>query len=75
MDILDMPDEYIIEMICDWWAFSWAAGDLTTIFKWYDEHQEYMKLSVITRQKVENILHQIKTKLEEQSNENYQTKL
>lgn len=67
MIILDMPDNYIIEMICDWWAFSWAAGDLTIIFKWYEEHKEYMKLSIKTRQKVEGILHLIRTKLEEKN--------
>ena len=26
--ILDMPYNYIIEMICDWWSFSWQKGDL-----------------------------------------------
>ena len=23
---------YILEMICDWWAFSWAKGNLNDIF-------------------------------------------
>ena len=63
--IMDMPDNYIVEMICDWWAFSWTAGDLTTMFKWYDEHKEYMQISDKTRKKVENILDKIKQKLEE----------
>ena len=65
MVIMDMPDNYIVEMICDWWAFSWTAGDLTTIFKWYDEHKEYMQISDKTRKKVEDILDKIKQKLEE----------
>ena len=26
---LEMPRCYIIEMICDWWSFSWAKNDLT----------------------------------------------
>lgn len=64
MIILDMPKQYIIEMICDWWAFSWAAGDLTTIFAWYDEHKDYIKLSANTRKDVELILRLIKIKLE-----------
>lgn len=63
--ILDMPLNYIIEMICDWWAFSWANGDLTEIFKWYDKHKGYMKLSEKTRDIVEDILEKIKNKLEE----------
>ena len=44
--ILDMPMTYIIEMICDWWAFSWAKGDLNEIFKWYDEHYLFISFKV-----------------------------
>lgn len=63
--ILDMDYIYILEMICDWWAFSWNSGDLTEIFKWYDQHKDYMKLSDKTRKTVEDILGKIKEKLEE----------
>ena len=62
MVILDMPYNYIVEMICDWWAFSWAKGNLHEIFSWYDKHKEYMKLSDNTRKSVEDILDKIKTK-------------
>lgn len=61
--ILDMPDIYIIEMICDWWSFSWSKGDLTEIFKWYEERKEHIKLSEKTRRIVENILNMMKEKL------------
>ena len=61
--LLDMPMEYIIEMICDWWSFSWKTGDLFEIFKWYEEHKDYIKLSVRTRNIVENILENIQYKL------------
>lgn len=61
--ILDMPEEYIIEMICDWWSFSWKQGRLDEIFTWYDEHKNHMKLSERTRSKVEYILGEIKNKL------------
>lgn len=64
--ILDMPEDYIIEMICDWWAFSWASGNLTEIFDWYKKRAEYMKISIRTRAKVEGILYLIRAKLEEQ---------
>ena len=60
--ILDMPYNYIIEMICDWWAFSWNNGNLNEIFDWYEEHMDYMKLSDATRKTVENILSKIKKK-------------
>ena len=62
--ILDMPFNYIIEMICDWWAFSWAKGNLYEIFGWYEERKDYIKLSEHTRQTVEKILNDIKTKLD-----------
>lgn len=65
MIILDMPLNYVIEMICDWWAFSWAKGDLREMFKWYDEHKKYMKLSEKTRKTVINILQAISDKLNE----------
>lgn len=65
MIILDMPYNYILEMICDWWAFSWNKGNLDEIFKWYDDHKEYMKLSVKTRGTVEDILDKLWAKLHE----------
>ena len=67
--ILEMPYNYIIEMICDWWAFSWSKGNLTEIFDWYSEHSKYMKLARNTRQKIENILKQIQDKLEADNSE------
>ena len=63
--IMDMPFKYMIEMICDWWAFSWKKGDLTEIFGWYEEHKDYIKLSSVTRNKVEKILGLMQKKLEE----------
>lgn len=63
--ILDMPYHYIIEMICDWWAFSWAKGNLEEIFNWYEEHKNYMKLSDKTKSTVETILEKIKNKVQE----------
>lgn len=65
MTILDMPHLYIIEMICDWWAFSWNKGNLYEIFNWYDEHKAYMKLSDKTRKTVEDILEKLRSKLDE----------
>ncbi|WP_407450036.1 DUF5662 family protein [Fibrobacter sp.] len=66
--ILDMPYQFIIEMICDWWSFSWTKGKLTEIFNWYDAHKDYMKLSDKTRKTVEDILVKIKAKLKEKNN-------
>lgn len=58
-----MPYNYILEMVCDWWAFSWSKGDLTEIFKWYDAHTAHMKLGRNTRQIVEDVLDKIREKL------------
>lgn len=62
--IMDMPYNYIIEMICDWWSFSWKSENLAEIFKWYDEHKEYMKLSDKTRGAVEDILQKMREIIE-----------
>ena len=63
---LDIPYKYVIEMICDWWSFSWKTGNLYEIFDWYNNHKKYMILSKNTRELVEQILGQIKEKLDEQ---------
>jgi hypothetical protein len=62
---LDMPYGYIIEMLCDWWSFSFAKGNLLEIFKWYDEHRDNLILSDKTRKTVEDILEKIGDKLDE----------
>ena len=64
---LDIPYKYVIEMICDWWSFSWRTGNLYEIFNWYDKHKDYMILSKNTRELVEDILSQIKKKLDEKA--------
>lgn len=62
--LIEMPANYILEMLCDWLAFSWSKGNLQEIFNWYDEHKNYMKLHPNTRKKVEEILGKIKEKLD-----------
>ena len=61
--ILDMPDHYIIEMICDWLSFAIAKDHIGEIFEWYDAHAKHMKLSDHTRLVVEDILEKIDLKL------------
>ena len=65
MVVIDIPYIYVVEMICDWWAFSWTKGDLNEIFSWYEDRKDYMKLSANTRISVEYILGKMKDKLEE----------
>lgn len=63
--IMDIPYNYIIEMVCDWWSFGFKQNDLNSIFDWYNQHKDYMKLSNITRNIVEKILKTINIKLTE----------
>ena len=63
--VMDMPYEYILEMICDWWSFSWNSGNLREIFDWYQKRYYYIKLSDKTRQTVDDILRKIQLKLTE----------
>ena len=61
---LEMPKEYVIEMICDWWAFSWAKNKLTEIFDWYANNKPQMILHKNTLQLVEDILTKLRNKIE-----------
>jgi hypothetical protein len=61
---LEMPREYVIEMICDWWAFSHKSGNLYEIFDWYKSHKENMILHEKTKKLVEEILDKIKQELD-----------
>lgn len=61
--LIDIPYNYIMEMICDWWSFSFKQNKLDEIFNWYNEHKKTMKLSTTTRTKVEHILSEINKKL------------
>ncbi len=67
--IMDMPENYILEMICDWWSFSWNSGNLYKIFDWYEKNGSRMKLSDKTRKKVEFILERIRKVLDELDND------
>ena len=53
----------VIEMICDWWSFSWSQDKLEEIFNWYHEHKDYIMLHPKTRKEVENILKTMAEKL------------
>lgn len=56
---LQMPVCYVLEMIADWWSFSWKNNDLMEIFKWYKDHEKKMVLHDETRKLVEKILNQM----------------
>lgn len=62
---IEIPYQFIIEMICDWWSFSFRKNNLHEIFTWYDSHKNHIQLHPASRKIVENILDKIKSKLEE----------
>lgn len=64
--VLDMPYPYIVEMVCDHWAFSWKSGNLYEIFSWYSKNKNNINLSEKSRAEYENILNQIKKELDKQ---------
>lgn len=64
-EALEMPMEYVIEMICDWWSFSFKSKNLYEIFDWYEKHNG-MKLHEKTRKVVEDILGKIKIELDKE---------
>lgn len=61
---LEMPYEYVLEMICDWWSFSWKTGNLYEIFNWYENNKGHIVLHENTRNNVESILNGIKIVLD-----------
>ena len=62
---LEMPLNYVIEMICDWWSFSFKTGNLYEIFDWYKKHDK-MVLHEKTKKFVEDTLDKIKKVLDEE---------
>lgn len=63
---LEMPYTYIVEMILDWWSFSWKQNSLEEIFNWYNTNKSKMILHENTKTTVEFILDKIKTILNKQ---------
>jgi hypothetical protein len=61
---LEMPEEYLVEMICDHWSFSHKTNNLTEIFDWYKKHKSNMILHPNTKKAYEAILDKIKAALE-----------
>ena len=59
LEALEMPFKYVIEMIADWWSFSWKNNNLEEIFTWYAVHGPAMLLHPKTRDLVNFILSQM----------------
>ena len=60
---LEMPRVYALEMVADWWSFSWRSGNLEEVFAWYEEHSDNIILHPKTREFVEAVLDEIRERL------------
>ena len=63
---LEMPKVAALEMVADWWSFSWRSGNLREVFTWYEEHKDGIILHESTREYVESVLAEIGDMLEEE---------
>ena len=63
MVALEMPKVYALEMIADWWSFSWRSGNLSEMFGWYEDHKGCIILHDRTREFVEEVLDEIRGKM------------
>jgi len=57
---LEMPKFHALEMIADWWSFSWRSGNLPEVFDWYESHKDCIILHPNTRKYVESVLDEIR---------------
>ena len=64
---MEIPKCYILEMIADWWTFSWRNKNLMEIFSWYDKHRNYIVMHSHSRKLVEAVLDAMEEKLYTQS--------
>ena len=60
---LEMPRVCALEMVADWWSFSWRSGNLEEVFGWYEEHKDNIILQPKTREFVESVLDEIHERL------------
>lgn len=72
---LEIPDVYILEMIADWWSFSWKnylsshdKSDLYEVFNWYNNHIDKIAMNSKSKEKVETVLNLICDILNESTN-------
>ena len=61
---LEMPKVCALEMVADWWSFSWRSGNLEEVFGWYEDHKDCIILHENTRAYVEGVLSEIREKID-----------
>lgn len=61
---LDMPFEYVCEMLCDWHSFS-LRDPKSTAYKWWNDNKEKMTLSENTIKTIDTLIDVFKEPLEQ----------
>lgn len=59
---MDMPLEYVIEMLCDWHSFSYKNPE-STAYKWYQDNKNQMILSKNTKDLIDKYIAYLKDPL------------
>lgn len=64
LETVEMPMNYVIEMVCDWWSKSWETGNLQDILFWYRDNCDKMMLHPKTRGAVEYIMRRLEAAID-----------
>lgn len=60
---LEMPQNHILEMLCDWWSLSWRNYEPDRIVEWWDRHKNIMILHPKTRELIHDAIWVMKERL------------
>jgi hypothetical protein len=54
--LYDIPDKYLLEMVCDWWGAGRAQGAKTSPLKWYEENKSKIVMTPSSEARLRAIL-------------------
>lgn len=57
---IEMPDNFVFEMICDWWSFSIEKNQPLEILDWYNRKKDSMNFAPEVKAKIDASLRAIK---------------
>lgn len=64
----EIPKNYVLEMLCDWWSSSWRNYEADHIVEWWDRHKDRMILHPKTQELIHETIWAMKEKLKEEPN-------
>lgn len=63
---VEIPYDYIVEMICDWYSFSFIKNDETELVRWYKIYRDKMIFAPKTQIIIDNIISKVEKYLIDQ---------